>query len=113
MIGAMMSVGRQVGNPKMFFVGSRVMSTFRTSIVDSQGRISVILYTGPLNGLIFKLKRVSLASGALTLLGAPLGLYYLGPESWSWVSNTFFLIGGSEGNFFDRYLTMHLHSYVD
>lgn len=108
MIGAMISLGRRCGNRRIFSTSPRVMSTFRTSIVDSQGSKSVLLYTGPLNGLIFKLKRASLASGAFTLLGAPLGLYYLGPESWSWVSNTLFLIGGSEVDPFGHCLTTHL-----
>lgn len=95
MIGSMLRLNCCTGKHAVLLLGARPLSTSATSLVAARGSVGATLYTGPLNELVSKVKRASLASSGVAVLGTPLGLHYLGPESWSWASNLFFLLGGN------------------
>lgn len=76
-------------------IGWDFLRRYSTIIVDTNGIRKKLLYQGPLNTLVRQVKVASSTSSMATVILAPVLLHYLGADSWSWLSNLFFLGGVS------------------
>lgn len=60
-----------------------------TLLLHSDGSVRQVLYTGPMNALMSRIKLASVLGAGGGCLGAPLALYYFGSEHWSLPSSAF------------------------
>ena len=60
-----------------------------TLLLHSDGSVRQVLYTGPMNALMSRIKLASVLGAGGGCLGAPLALYYFGSVHWSLPSSAF------------------------
>lgn len=78
----------------------RALSSFpaRAIVAGLDGSRREMLYQGPMNSFVSRLRNASVLGAGASILAAPLALHYFGGGSWPWASNAFFLVGGECGS---------------
>lgn len=68
----------QLGSRRCFF-----SKPSETLLLHTDGNVREVLYTGPMNSLMSRIKLASVLSAGGASISTPLALYYFGSDSWS------------------------------